>query len=99
VLTQEGLRVMHQLRRQLKVSESQIRILVRRDPELARAYLSQGGAALLLLDENSDSLFQEWRPLLEALDSGNKGGGKLTERIDLGSRKVIEEIVKSLSGE
>lgn len=67
VLSQNGLRVMHQLKRQLKLSRDQIQRLLRRDPQLAKAYLTGAGAGLILLEDFKQDEFTDWRQIMDGL--------------------------------
>jgi hypothetical protein len=98
-LTQEGVKVIHQLKRQLKNSQSQLRRLMRRDPELARAYLAEAGPALLLLDNYSEADFQEWRQMLDELGFGEYAGGNLAASVSRRSQGLVDAIIKYLIGE
>jgi len=98
-LTQEGLRALHQLKRQLKNSQSQLRRLMRRDPELAKAYLAKTGPALLLLDNYSEAEFQEWRQILDELGFDEYAGGNLAASVPQRSQDLVDAIIKNLLGE
>jgi hypothetical protein len=98
-LTQEGVKVVHQLKRQLKNSQGQLRRLMRRDPALARAYLAKAGPALLLLDNYSEAEFQEWRQILDELGFGEYAGGNLAASVPKKFQDLVDAIIKNLLGE
>ena len=97
-LTQEGLRIIHQFKRQLKNSQSQIRHLMRRDPELAKAYLAKAGPALLLLDNFGEADFQEWRQMLDELGFDEYAGRNQMVRVPRSAEGLVDEIMKILMG-
>lgn len=99
VPTDKGIRARNQVKRLLKQADSQIDRSLKIDPEQAKEYLTEGGPALLLLDEFPADYFQEWQATLQQM-----GFGPTIDRLRDRARKsgqsgLVDDILKSLLGE
>lgn len=99
VPTDKGIWARNQVKRLLKQADSQINRSLKADPDQAKDYLTEGGPAILLLDEFPADYFQEWQSTLEQM-----GFGPTVDRIRDRARRSgqsgsVEDILKSLLGE
>jgi tetratricopeptide (TPR) repeat protein len=70
VPTDKGIWASNQVKRLLKQADSQINRSLKADPDQAKDYLTEGGPAILLLDEFPADYFQEWQSTLEQMGFG-----------------------------
>jgi len=99
VLSAKGLKARKQLKRLLKRTDNQIVGTLKRNPEQAKAYLSEGGPSILLLEEFPASYFQDWQQTLERM-----GLGPSVERLrdrarQSGQDDTVGTLLKMLLGE
>ena len=86
------------MKRLLKQTDSQIDRRLKANPDQAKEYLTEGGPAILLLDEFPADYFQEWQATLEHM-----GFGPTVERLQdrarqSGQSDLINGVLKSLRG-
>lgn len=67
VLTPDGVRLAHELKRRLQTAQIQIKRLMRSDPELARTFIQEAGLAMIMLDEYSVESISDYPRLLADL--------------------------------
>ena len=97
-VSDKGIRARNQAKRLLKQTDGQIVKMLKSDPELAEAYLSDGGPAILLIDELPASSFQEWQDALEQMGFGPTVE-RLRSRAQAASQgDVVDNILKMLFG-
>jgi tetratricopeptide (TPR) repeat protein len=98
VLTKKGVRASHRLRRLMKEAGRQIDRSVKNNPQQARAYFSEGGPAILLMESFPPGYFQEWIDTLEYI-----GLGPTVQRARSGLQRdsgdVVSEILKVIIGD
>jgi tetratricopeptide (TPR) repeat protein len=70
VPSEKGIRARNKVKRLLKKADSQIVRSLKSNPDQAKEYLTEGGPAILLLDEFPADYFQEWQTTLEELGFG-----------------------------
>lgn len=99
VPTDKGIRARSQLLRLLKQADNQINRSLKANPNQAEDYLTEGGPALLLLDEYPADYFQEWQATLERM-----GFAPAVDRLRDRARQseqssLVDDILKGLLGE
>jgi hypothetical protein len=84
------------VKRLLKQADSQIDRSLNANPDQAKEYLTEGGPAILLLDEFPADYFQEWQATLEHM-----GFGPTADRLRDRARQsnwteLLNDILKSI---
>lgn len=92
VPSDKGIRASNKVKRLLKQADSQIDRSLKADPEQAKEYLTEGGPAILLLDEFPADYFQEWQAILEQM-----GFGPTVERLqDRARQSSWSDLIRDL---
>lgn len=92
VPSDKGIRTSNKVKRLLKQADSQIDRSLKADPEQAKEYLTEGGPAILLLEEFPADYFQEWQAILEQM-----GFGPTVERLqDRARQSSWSDLIRDL---
>ena len=70
VPSDKGIRAGNKVKRLLKQADSQIDRSLKADPDQAKEYLTEGGPAIVLLEEFPADYFREWQAALEHMGFG-----------------------------
>lgn len=99
VLTDRGRRVSSQLKRLMKRTEVQMDRALKTNPQQAKAFVADGGPAILLVESHPSGFFQEWIETLNRMGLGPVAERTRTRLESSNLSGLAEEIFKAIFSE
>jgi hypothetical protein len=98
-LTEKGTQARNKAKRLLKRTDDQITRSLKANPDGAKAYVSDGGPSILLIEEFPEDYFQEWQDKLESMGFGPAVGRLRDQARSSSQGTAVDEILKMILGE
>ena len=96
VLTDSGQRAVNQLKRLMKKTGVQIDRALKSNPQQARAFFTDGGPAILLMESHRSGYYKEWLEILDQIGLGSavrRAGSRVQGST---AANIVEEVIRAL---